>query len=219
MISTAEHQLDTKPSDGPLSRRVQMQRACDELNDAIDDGNMGGIVAKHQALISLYYNDVQDQAKQSFVTARSAARIGFLVLIAVLVYALIFDALGRLRIIDPLTTTGDDTSLTIAKIGVVSGALIEFIAAVAFWLYTRGAKQFSAFHICLERTHRYLLAYKIADQMETGKDQAFSALACIMANAPMITRNDVDSIASNRSTQVERETTAVATVASSPTAA
>lgn len=212
MTSTAASQPNAKSSHDPLSRRVQMQRACDELNDAIDRGGMGDIVAKHEALILHYYHDVQDQAKQSFVTARVAATVGFGVLIAVLVYALVFDALGRLQI-GSLTAAGDNTSLMVAKIGVVSGALMEFIAAVAFWLYTRGAKQFSAFHICLERTHRYLLAYKIADQVKTGRDEALRALACIMANAPMITRNDVDAIASDGGAQVAREVATAVTVA------
>ena len=76
--------------------------------------------------------------------------------------------------------------------GLVSGALMEFVAGVSFWLYSRGAKQFGAFHICLERTHRYLLAYKIAEQIEDRKDETLRDLVCIMANAPMITRQDID---------------------------
>jgi hypothetical protein len=88
--------------------------------------------------------------------------------------------------------TGNSLAVT-GIVGLVSGALMEFIAGVSFWLYSRGAKQFGAFHICLERTHRYLLAYKIADQIEDGKDQTLRDLVCIMANAPMITRQDIDS--------------------------
>jgi len=64
---------------------------------------------------------------------------------------------------------------------------------VSFWLYSRGAKQFGAFHICLERTHRYLLAYKIAEQIEDGKNETLRDLVCIMAHAAMITRQDIDS--------------------------
>ena len=51
-------------------------------------------------------------------------------------------------------------------------------------------KQFSAFHICLERTHRYLIAYKIADTIEHDKDETLQKLVCIMANAPMITSSE-----------------------------
>ena len=60
------------------------------------------------------------------------------------------------------------------------------------WLYGKATRQFSAFHICLERTHRYLLAYKISEKIESGRDRALENIACIMANASMITRQDID---------------------------
>src|SRR5262245_26693428 len=154
----------------------ELRRTCDELSVAIEEGKIGDIVAKHEQLILHYYKDVQDQAKLSFSTARSAARIGFWVLIGTLVYALTFDALSRFKLAPGMT----DVSLTVAGIGLVSGGLIEFISGVAFWLYSRGARQFGAFHICLERTHRYLLAYTIAAQIKDRKDDALRDLMCIM---------------------------------------
>jgi hypothetical protein len=166
-----------------------MQKACDDVGEAIDTGKIGDIVAKHEKLILHYYEDVQNQAKQSFRAASSVAQIGFWVLIGTLAYALTFDALGRFQIGGPAMA---EASLTVAKIGLVSGALIEFIAGINFWLYARGARQFSAFHICLERTHRYLLAYKIGDEITENKDDTLRQLVCIMANAPMITREDID---------------------------
>ena len=72
------------------------------------------------------------------------------------------------------------------KIGLISGAFIEFIAGVQFWLYSRASKQFSAFHICLERTHRYLVAYKIAEEAGSRKEDVLERIACIMVSAPMI---------------------------------
>jgi hypothetical protein len=83
---------------------------------------------------------------------------------------------------------GDPTenSLSIGTAGLIGSAIIEATAGGAFWLYSQTAKQFSAFHICLERTHRYLLAYKIASEIGERKDDTFRDLVCIMANAPMI---------------------------------
>ena len=198
MLGEQHPDLTREPGAGHVTK---LEQTCDELKVALDQGKIGDIVAKHEKLILHYYEDVQHQAKQSFNTARTAARIGFGVLIFTVVYALTFDALHRFGII----TTA--SSLTIAGIGIVSGTLIEFIAAVAFWLYARGAKQFSAFHICLERTHRYLLAYKIAEQLGDRKDESLQELVSIMANAPMITRDDVDAVGSRprtaRSTQAK----------------
>jgi hypothetical protein len=142
-----------------------------------------------------YYKDVQKHAKESFNAAKSAAKIGFWVLIGTLAYALIFDGLSRF----PITHATSQTSLPVAKIGIVSGALIEFIDGISFWLYARVSNQFSAFHICLERTHRYLIAYKITEKINDGKDETLRDLVCIMANAPMITRQDIDAVDSRRS--------------------
>lgn len=137
-----------------------------------------------------YYKDVQDQAKESFRTAKRAAIFGFLLLAGTLIYTLVFDALSRFNIAPSIP---DASSMTISKVGIISGVVIELISGVAFWLYSRGAGQFGAFRICLERTHRYLLAYKVAEQIETARDMTLRDLVCIMANAPMITGDDIDS--------------------------
>jgi hypothetical protein len=77
-------------------------------------------------------------------------------------------------------------SVTVGTLGVVSGAIVQVYSGVAFHLYQRAASQFGAFHTCLERTHRYLVAYKIAEQLQGNKDATLHDLVCIMANAPMI---------------------------------
>jgi TRADD-N domain-containing protein len=164
------------------------RNACSELGHAIDAGKMGEIVAKHEHLILAYYKDVQRQANKSFDTARTVAQWGFYVLICTLIYTLVIDGISR------ITQAPQDARnlMTVATIGGVSGALMEFIAGITFWLYARGARQFGAFHICLERTHRYLLAFKITEEMKE-KDPTLHNLVCIMANAPMITRGDIES--------------------------
>lgn len=175
------------------SRLKDGERTCEELREAIDGGKIGDIVAKHEKLILHYYADVQTQANQSFQSAKNVAVVGFLVLTLTLIYALIFDALTRLELAKPfIDKSAPIESFMVAKVGIVSGALIEFIAAINFWLYARGSKQFSAFHICLERTHRYLLAYKISEELHEDRDKTLRDLVCIMANAPMITRGDIN---------------------------
>jgi TRADD-N domain-containing protein len=147
-----------------------------------------------KTLIIRYYEDVQHQAKQSFDSAKSVARTGFLVLIATLAYTLLIDAANRFYLHGSALT--QQPLRAVIGIGTVSGALIEFIAGINFWLYARASRQFGAFHICLERTHRYLVAYKIAGEIREKKDEALEHLVCIMANAPMITHQDVDAVGS-----------------------
>ena len=165
-------------------------KVCHELRHALS-GQIGDIVAKHEEMILHYYGDVQKQAMESFDSAKKVSKIGFCVLIATLAYTLVFDALAHFNM--AYFTTSPKNSLTVGGIGVVSGLLIEFIAGVNFWLYGRAMKQFNAFHICLERTHRYLIAYKIAENIENNrKDETLEKLVCIMANAPMITAQDIN---------------------------
>jgi hypothetical protein len=82
------------------------------------------------------------------------------------------------------------------QIGLLGSSIVEAIAGLQFYLYGKATRQFGAFHICLERTHRYLLAYKMAEQMSSGKDDALQNIVCIMANAPMITRQDIEGVES-----------------------
>jgi hypothetical protein len=165
---------------------VSLEKACDQLGEAVDNGSMGAIVAKHEKMILGYYEDVKEQANKSFRVAQAAAVVGFAVIIFSLIYLLSFDAMNRFSIGNPRF----DNVLTISSMSLISGALIEFIAAIAFVLYARGAKQFGAFHICLERTHRYLLAFKIAEEAGVDRDKIMGNLVCIMANAPMISAGD-----------------------------
>jgi hypothetical protein len=157
------------------------EQLCEGIKDALEKGRVGDIVAKHERLILKYYSDVLNQANRSFDSAISMAEIGFWVLIGTVGYVVAFDILFHIK-----TLSMTAPSLTVTSIGLVSGALIEFVAGVNFWLYARAGKQFGAFHICLERTHRYLVAFKIADEIKQGKDDTLRNLVCIMANAPMI---------------------------------
>lgn len=160
------------------------------LKHAVDEGKMGGIAAPHEELILEYYNDVHEHVIESFRSAKCVAWIGFTVLIGTLCYKLAVDLLSRLGHIGP--STGNNW-FSVSEFGLLSGTLIEFISAINFWLYARASKQFAAFHICLERTHRYLLTYLIAEQLSVNKEDTLRDLVRIMANASMITRDDMDS--------------------------
>jgi hypothetical protein len=158
------------------------EKHCEEVGAAVDSGTLGEMVAKHEKLILRYYEDVQHQAKQSFDLARGIAWIGFFVLIGSLACAIALDVLFRFNMGVNVT----DKSLSVGSVGLISGGIIEATAGGAFWLYSQTAKQFGAFHICLERTHRYLLTYKIAGELSARKEETLRDLVCIMANAPMI---------------------------------
>jgi hypothetical protein len=190
----AEQTPDTKGRDQaqwPTVSHSEKLSVCSALKHALE-GNIGDIVAKHEEMILHYYRDVQVQAMQSFTSAKTVSKIGFGVLIATLTYIIIFDALAHFHWEN--STLNPKDTLTIGGIGLVSATLIEFIAGVNFWLYSRAARQFNAFHICLERTHRYLIAYKMSEEIGGNKDETLQKLIYIMTNAPMITFRDINGL-------------------------
>jgi hypothetical protein len=164
-------------------------KRCEELGNAIG-GDVGESMEKIQKLIFSYYVDVRNQADRSFRAARRVAIAGFVVLCVAVAYVMVVDLATRL---DPNYVHGSEV-MTVGQLGLIAGAIVEILAGTQFWLHTRTSRQFGAFHICLERTHRYALAYKIAQTITTGKDATLEKIVCIMANAPMITREDMEGV-------------------------
>src|SRR5437879_628643 len=105
---------------------------CEALEKALS-GDIGETVAAHERMILKYYGDVHLQATKSFDSAKRVAQVGFGVLIATLLYTLIFDALAHFNMAGMKVDTSN--LLTVGSIGVISGVLIEFIAGINFWLY------------------------------------------------------------------------------------
>jgi hypothetical protein len=91
---------------------------CDGLKVALNEGKIGDIVANHEKMILHYYNDVQEQAKQSFKSAKIVAGLGFVVLVCTLIYKLVLDALIHSDKVEPTTSK---TVLSVGEIGLLSG--------------------------------------------------------------------------------------------------
>ncbi|GEO11534.1 TRADD-N-associated membrane domain-containing protein [Segetibacter aerophilus] len=140
---------------------------CEEIAK-IPAGKTNEIGANLQAMIISYYQDCRRQAQQSFYCALGAAVVGtvfFIVAIA-------------------LYNRGESY-----KISIIAGGLIQVISGINFHLYGKAARQFSSFHICLERTNRYLIANCICDNIDdqSVRDQGRRELIEKMSNAPMLT--------------------------------
>ena len=159
-----------------------LDESCRLIGEAIKAGDLGNTVAEVQKLILRYYGNVSGQADASFKSAKKAAWAGFGLLMLTILYVMVMDS-------KRISVTG---GIGVGSVGLIGSALVEAIAGLQFWLYGRATKQFGAFHICLERTNRYLIAYQMAQQIVDGKDRTLEELVCIMANAPMITRADID---------------------------
>lgn len=132
---------------------------------------------------------MREQAAESFESAKRVALFGFALLLLTIAYVIFIDLMLHRPDSGFASSHG---GMSVGEIGLLGSTIVETIAGLQFYLYGRATRQFGAFHICLERTHRYLLAYKIAEQMSGGKDDALQKIVCIMANAPMLTRQDIE---------------------------
>jgi hypothetical protein len=166
-------------------RKKELETACHELKVAVDTGSMGEMVERNHNLIMQYYADVLANAEKSFQIARWSAVGGFAIFVITLLCVIGVELAFRPGV------AGRESLLTVSGLGALTGCIVQVFAGVAFYLYQKASDQFGAFHTCLERTHRYLLAYKIAEELKTNKDQTLHDLVCIMANAPMILPNQV----------------------------
>jgi len=161
---------------GEEQLRKEIFKECDQLVSSED--HIRVVAAKHLKIVTQYYLDVRKQASASFWCAVVLAILGFAVLVATMFLVMMYP----------------DSGYDLKTIGIVSGVLIEFISAVVFFIYKRSTEQFNTFHVCLERTNRYLMAYDIINGMsdDTNRKEggARHDLACIIANAPMIRQKE-----------------------------
>ena len=110
-----------------------------------------------------YYNTALMQAKQSFKWALVAAGVGsafFLFAVAVL-----------------LTVQ----STAVATISIISGALIQVISGLNFYLYNKTTNQLVDFSARLDQTQRFLLANSICESLDTSKEKTRAALVTTIA--------------------------------------
>lgn len=154
------------------NRRVQpieaLKAQCHELaTTAADDTHK--IASLLAEMILNYYQDVRSQAQQSFWCALGAAAVGT----GFFVYA---------------AHQGMRSGFDHAFIGLIAGALVQVISGISFYLYSKTARQFSTFHVCLERTNRFLLANTLCENLKNidKKDSLREELIKIVANAPML---------------------------------
>lgn len=146
----------------------ELFKQCEEIAKA-EPGDTNGIAALLQKMIVTYYSDVRKQALQSFWAALGAAGVGMLFFL----YA----------ISQQMSATVSASS----KIGLAAGSLAQFISGVNFYLYFRAARQFASFHVCLERTNRFIFANTICDTLAPpARDEVRKSLIATIASAPML---------------------------------
>jgi len=141
----------------------QVRYPLERLSKA-DAANVQEIVASQIELMAVYHNEVIDQARRSFNWALISAGIG----LTFFLFSVGFIILWKLE--------------SAAIISLISGALIEFISAINFYLYGKTSGQLANFQSRLDTTQRYLLANSICEGLESKtKQEARSGLVRMIA--------------------------------------
>lgn len=132
--------------------------ALDRLSRA-ESGNVQEIAASQIQLLKSFYDLALEQAKRSFKWALVSAGIGLGFLIAAVTFLLF------------------DKNLNVAVVSVISGALVEVIAGVNFYLYAKATRQLDMFHFRLDFTQRFLIANSLCEGLSgENKEKARSGL-------------------------------------------
>jgi hypothetical protein len=148
---------------------ARLREHCDKIA-TIPSDDVQKIASLLQNMIVDYYRDVRRQAFLAFFAA--------FVLEIVAVLFFFYAAFIAMRGVD----------ITNAALSAISGLLVQIMTAVVFYLYSQSAKQFAAFHICLERTNRYLLANAMVERLPEGERNSKRAeVITTVLHAPMLT--------------------------------
>jgi hypothetical protein len=134
-----------------------------------EPGDVQRIAASQIELLTSYYDAVLGQARRSFTWALVAAGVGLVFFLGTVAFLLI--------------TQSTSVAVPVAALGAIGGALVEVIAGINFWLYSKTTAQLAAYHQHLDMTQRYLLANSICEALEDETKQTVRAsLVQVIAN-------------------------------------
>lgn len=143
-----------------------MRHAVERLSQA-DPAKVQEVAASQTELLSIYHDVVLDQARRSFKWALIAAGIGFGFFLAAVAFMLL------------------KQPESIATISLISGALVQVISAINFYLYGKTSIQLAEFQTRLDHTQRFLLAYSFCEGLDGDyKQQARAELVKVIVNSP-----------------------------------
>jgi len=110
--------------------------------------------ARQIQILTEYYNAALSQAQRSFSLALIAAAVGLGFFLAAIGFIVFYNQEIRLPVIS-----------------LISGALIEVISGINFYLYSKASSQLADFQVRLDMTQRYLLANSVCEGMEKNIKQ------------------------------------------------
>jgi hypothetical protein len=156
-IHVREHVETVVPASRPAQQAIQEAAT-------VDTANIAQVAASQLTISNAYYENVLSQARRSFNSAIAAAAVGLVFFMVGVVVAVVYKIQSA------------------AVISTLSGAIVETVAGLNFWLYARTSQQLESFHLRLERMQRYLVANSVGEGLRgKSRDAALSALMLTIA--------------------------------------
>lgn len=171
-------QLETLSADPAIQKKlsgvlsnlpVKNLVAIDSLSKA-DTGNVQQIAASQISLMNGYYEMALAQSRKSFNWALTGAGVGLIFFMAAAGFSI-----------------WEQSNITATIIPVITGAVVEVISGIVFFLYGKTTAQLGDFHSRLQVLQRYLLANSICESLDdTEKNKARAELIREIARIPMV---------------------------------
>ena len=167
--ATSQASIYIADSTVAASPLAELEKTCQQLG-ATPVGETQQIASVFLKASIPFYEDIRKQARASFQSALFAALVGIVFFIYALYAAM-------------------HSGSSSVKVSVIAGALIQVIAGINFYLYANVSKQFFAFHTCLERIDRFMIANSLCENLcsSAKKDQMRSELVRMIAGASLLT--------------------------------
>jgi hypothetical protein len=165
-VDTKAAKADSKEIDNEVNK---ITRIIEE-----GDKDVLTLMIKNVAELREYYVINKQQARNAFSAALIISILGFFIFSAGL--ALVYARPEKASTI-PYSTIG--------------GAIVEIIAGLFFWLYSRAIKQINIFHASLQSTEKFLTAIQLVDKLSIEKkDDAYKVIIEKIISYNFHTTND-----------------------------
>jgi len=139
-----------------LEVKKEVERVVERMKEPPKD--VLSLMRRNVAELREYYTINKQQARNAFSAAIFVCFLGFVLFGAGVVLSYVF----------PSTQGAVEYST-------IGGAIVEVIAGLFFWLYSKSIKQINLFHRSLQETQRFLTAIQLVEKIsENGRDTAYA---------------------------------------------
>ena len=122
---------------------------------------------KHDDVLTLMIKNV-GELREYYVINKQQARNSFSA-------ALFISFLGFILFAAGVILTYSYKSENVIQYSTIGGAIVEIIAGLFFWLYSKATKQINLFHSSLLNTEKFLTAIQLVDKLSSeNRDKAYN---------------------------------------------